>query len=118
MKRMRIRLNQAVDRDDYAEFRRAADVFEKGLTERIGRWVQRYPELESSLGETVTISDIVEDVFLNAFDQFTKRPEEVPPGKWIEHQIDPTVQALIQSPDEEFAKISFARAILAKSQER
>ncbi len=109
------RLNDAVTSDDYAEFRRAADVFEEGLTERIGRWVQRYPEIESSLGETVTISDIVEDVFLNAFDQFSRRPDEVPPGDWLESLIDPSVQALIQSPDEEFANISFARALLEES---
>lgn len=88
------------------------DAFEERLTDRIGRWVQRYPEIESQLGETMTIPDIVEDVLLYAFDQFAQRPDEVPPGDWIESLIDPTVQALIQSPDEEFANISFARAVL------
>jgi ribosome-associated translation inhibitor RaiA len=108
------RLSEAVDSDDYAAFRVAADAFEEGLTQRIGRWVQRYPEIEASLGEAITISDIVEDVFLNAFDQFPRRPTEVPPGAWIESLIDSSVQALMQSPDEEFANISFARAILGK----
>ena len=107
---------EAVASDDYAAFRRTADVFEEGLAKRIGRWVQRYPEIESRLGEDMTISDIVEDVFLNAFEQFSRRPDGVPPGNWIESLIDPTVQALVQSPDEEFARISFARAMLERSQ--
>ncbi len=108
-------LDQAVAQDDYARFRRAVDVFEEALARRIGRWVQRYTELESQLGETVTISDIVEDVFLNAFEQFSGRPNGVSPGEWLENLIDPTVQAIVQSPDEEFAKISFTRAILERS---
>lgn len=101
----------AVEDDNYAKFRLAADAYEAGLTERIGRWIQRYPELEASLGDGITLSDIVEDVYLNAFEQFSSRSSEVPPGKWFESLIDPTVQALMQSPDEEFANISFARAI-------
>lgn len=109
------KLEQAVANDDYAAFRRGVDVFEEGLTERIGRWVQRYPEIETLLGDTITISDIVEDVFLNAFQQFSQRQDEVPPGDWFESLIDPSVQALIESPDEEFANISFARAILERS---
>jgi hypothetical protein len=67
------------------------------------------------LGDDITISDIVEDVLLNAFEQFPRRPDEVPPGDWNESLIDPSVQALIQSPDEEFSNISFARAILERS---
>jgi hypothetical protein len=108
-------LQEAVAYDDYASFRRAADVFEDGLAKRIGRWVQRYSELESQLGDTVTISDIVEDVLLNAFEQFGARPQRVGPGEWLESLIDPTVQAIIQSPDEEFARISFTRAIMERN---
>ena len=107
-------LQEAVAYDDYVSFRRAADVFEDALAKRIGRWVQRYTQLESQLGDSVTISDIVEDVLLNAFEQFSKRPQSVPPGEWLESLIDPTVQAIIQSPDEEFAKISFTRAMLER----
>ena len=107
-------LAAAVADDDYAAFRRAADVFEQGLTERMGRWIQRYPAIEARLGENITISDIVEDVFLNAFEQFSQRPDEVPPGEWFESLIDPAVKALLESPEEEFANISYARAMLEK----
>lgn len=108
-------LDEAVARDDYASFRRAADIFEEALARRIGRWIQRYTQLESQLGDTVTISDIVEDVLLNAFEQFGSRPKRVAPGEWLEGLIDPTVQAIIQSPDEEFARISFTRAIMERN---
>ena len=87
-------------------------MFESPLHERVGRWIQRYPEIESRLGDSITIADIVEEVFLNAFEQFPQRPQEVPPGEWFEGLIDVSVQALLQSPDEEFANISFARSLL------
>jgi hypothetical protein len=106
------RLKKAVASGDYATFRLAADAFEEGLMRRVGRWIGRYPEIEAGLGETITIADIVEDVFLSAFHQFENRPDDVPPGDWFESLIDPSVQAIIDSPDEEFAKISFARSTL------
>lgn len=104
------RLEKAVASGDYAAFRLAADAFDEGLTQRIGRWIRRYPEIEVELGETITITDIVEDVFLNAFHQFADRPKDVPPGDWFERLIDPSVRAFIESPDEEFDKVRFARA--------
>ncbi len=102
-------LIKAVASDDYPAFRREVDVFEGSLSERVGRWVERYPQIQSQLGDTITVSDLVEEVFLNAFDRFETRSQNVPPGQWFESLIDPSVQALIQSPDEEFARISFAR---------
>jgi ribosome-associated translation inhibitor RaiA len=103
-------LIQAVEEDDYRAFRGVIDVFDESLTGRVGRWIQRYPEIEAELGETLTVSDIVEDVYLTAFEKFDERPHETPPGKWLESLIDPSVQALLQSPDDEFARISFARS--------
>lgn len=110
-----LELEASVNADDFASFRRAVDVFESALSDRIGRWIQRYPEIESQLGQGITISDIVEDVMVNAFDRYPQKPEGVPTGMWLESLIDPTVQALIQSPDEEFANISFARAVMQRS---
>lgn len=109
-----VALNKAIQDNDYARFRQGVDMFEEGLTVRIGRWIQRYPEVAARLGDEFTISDIVEDVFLNAFEQFAQRSNNnnVPPGVWFEGLIDPTVQALLQSPDDEFANISFARSVL------
>ena len=103
-------LTTAVDAKDYSAFRREIDVFEPAMTERIGRWIQRYPEFQTRLGSAVSVSDVVEEVFLNAFEHFAARSHHVSPGDWLESLIDPSIQALLQSPDEEFERISFSRS--------
>ena len=69
--------------NDYSEFRSQLDVFEESLQERIACWIGRYPQLQSDLGHTLAVSDIVEEVFLNAFDRFERRPHQVSPGDWL-----------------------------------
>jgi ribosome-associated translation inhibitor RaiA len=100
----------AVDTNDYPAFRREIDIFEPSLMERIGRWIERYPEIRSQLDQPISVSDVVEEVFLNAFDRFKTRSHNVPPGKWLESLIDSSVQALLQSPDEEFERVRFSKS--------
>jgi hypothetical protein len=64
------------------------------------------------LDETITIADLVEEIYLNAFEQFARRPQGLLPGQWFESLIDPSVQALLRSPDEEFENISLARSLM------
>lgn len=99
----------AVARDDYTAFRQSIDVFEPALASRISHWVERYPAIASRLEHPFQVSDIVEEVFLNAFDRFDDRSHQIPPGQWLESLIDPSVQSLIQSPDEEYERIQFAK---------
>ncbi len=106
-------LVQAVKADEYADFRREIDLFEPSLASRISHWVERYPEIANRLDHPFQVSDIVEEVFLNAFDRFDERPHNTPPGQWLEQLIDPSVQALLQSPDEEYERIQFARLTLS-----
>ena len=103
-------LIQTVENDDYLEFRRQMDVFEPALSERIARWLGKYPEIQAQIDWPVSVSDIVEEVFLNAFDQFNTRSHNVPPGDWLESLIDPSVQAILQSPDDEYLRIEFSSA--------
>jgi ribosome-associated translation inhibitor RaiA len=103
----------AVSAEDYAKFRREIDVFEPSLAQRISHWIERYPEIGSRLEHPFQVSDIVEEVFLNAFDRFESRSHQIPPGQWLESLIDPSVQALLQSPDEEYQRIQFAKAGLS-----
>ena len=105
-------LVDAVNAEDYLQFRREIDVFESSLAERISHWIERYPEIGSRLEHPFQVSDIVEEVFLNAFDRFESRSHHIPPGQWLESLIDPSVQALLQSPDEEYQRIQFARVAL------
>ena len=105
-------LVQAVQNDDFSEFRKQIDVFESALAKRITHWMQRYPEIESQSDHPIAVSDVVEEVFLNAFDRFEQRSHQVPPGEWLESLIDPSVQAILQAPDEEYERIQFAKAVL------
>jgi ribosome-associated translation inhibitor RaiA len=109
-------LQQAVADEDYAAFRRAVDVFEEPLRKRVGRWVQRYPELQAEIGDRLGIADIVEDVFLTAFEWFDRWSPDVPPGDWLEGLIDPVIRELLAHPDEELENVRLAR--LATEAER
>lgn len=103
-------LTAAVAERDYQQFRGLLSSFESSLRARIGRWLQRYPAVERQLGTALEIDDLVEEVLLNAFERFGERPPAVPPGEWLEQLIDPSIQAILQAPDDEFANISFARS--------
>jgi ribosome-associated translation inhibitor RaiA len=102
-----IQLQDAIQSDDYAAFRRALYVYEESLWSRVGRWLQRYPELNDRVGKRFQVADVVEEVFLNAFERFDDRPAQVPLGEWLEKLIDPSLQMLARSPDEELENIGF-----------
>jgi ribosome-associated translation inhibitor RaiA len=94
---------------DYLRFRKGLDGFQSSLNNRIGRWIQRYPEIEKQLSDWITLSDIVEDVFFHAYERFEERSPEIPPGKWLEELIDPTIQDLLHCPEAEFANICYSK---------
>ncbi len=110
-------LQEAVAKGDYAEFRVLTYPFEEPLRKRIGRWIQRYPRVEAQLGERFDLADMVEEVFLNAFERYDSHPREVPFGDWLESLIDPSVKLLNEHSDEELANISFARSMIEERSE-
>jgi ribosome-associated translation inhibitor RaiA len=110
------KLDEAVAGRDYTAFRTSTLALEEGLRKRIGRWVQRYPEFESRIGHGFEIADIVEEVFLLAFEEYPNRPPEVPFGTWLENQIDPAIKALQSHPEEELENINLARSSRAAEQ--
>jgi ribosome-associated translation inhibitor RaiA len=107
----------AVETGDYLGFRTTTFPFEEGVRKRVGRWIQRYPRLESRLGSSVSIDDLVEEVFLLAFDRHARRPAEVPLSDWLESLVDPAVRALQNHPEKELESIHLARTALAAAQE-
>jgi ribosome-associated translation inhibitor RaiA len=107
-------VEEAVRAGDYAAFRKLMFVYEETLRARIGRWVERYPQVEAQLGEQLGLQDIVEEVFLTAFDQYENRPQAVPLGEWLERLIDPSVKLLSTADDEELDNISFARTLVGE----
>lgn len=110
-------LTRAVQNGDYAAFRRATDVYEEPLNKRIGRWVQRYPEVESELGNRFNISDIVEEVFLNAFERYEQKPQSLTFHDWLENLIDPSVKLMMRHPEEEMENINFSRTLTEAERE-
>lgn len=86
----------AAEDQDYTAFRQALTSYDEAIEKRVGRWVQRYPEAEDLLGTDLTISEIVEEVYLNAFDRFDHRPSTVL-GEWFEGLIDESIRTLLAS---------------------
>ncbi len=109
-------IEAAVRDRDYAAFRTATFVYEEPVRKRAGRWVERYPEADAQIGKRLKIADIVEEVFLNAFENYDRRPEGVRLGDWLENLIDPAVKELLRRPDEELENIALARAARAAEQ--
>lgn len=99
-------LEVALREGDYVKFREALGVYEEPLEKRIGRLVQRVPQAEQRLGHDFVISEIAEEVYLNAFEQFDDRPP-IPLGKWLESLIEPSIIALLENPDEVKENLSF-----------
>jgi ribosome-associated translation inhibitor RaiA len=99
----------AVREGDYAAFREATFGYEEGVRRRVGRWVQRYPDVEARIGHGLLIDDLVEEVFLMAFDEYERRPAGLRFGEWLDNLVDPAVKALRGRPDEELENIRLAR---------
>lgn len=105
-------IRAAAEEGDYAAFRVATLPYEEAVRKRAGRWVERYPRVDASIGKGLEINDIVEAVFLSAFERFGSRPMDVRFGDWLEGLIDPAVKAILKDPDAELENISLARSAL------
>jgi len=106
----------AVRARDYPAFRLALLPYEEGVRKRAGRWVQRYPELEARVDHGLELADVVEDIFLLAFEGFPTRPADVPVGTWLEGLVDPALKALQQDRGPERENIEMARSARAAVQ--
>jgi ribosome-associated translation inhibitor RaiA len=102
-------IEASVSAGDYAAFRAATLSYDEELRMRIGRLVQRHPDFDAEIGSRVEIADVLEEVFLMAFDQYRDRHADVPFGTWLEELVDPAIKALQQHHDEEMENIAMAR---------
>lgn len=105
-------LAEAAEAGDYRAFRNGLADYEIWLHKRVGRMVQRYPEAQAQIGDDLLLGDIVEEVYLNAFEQFTRRPTDVRLREWLDGLIEPSIRALLENPDEERAAVDLARTVL------
>jgi hypothetical protein len=104
-------VGEAARAGDYRKFRRMLADYEDWLRDRAGRWVQRYPDLNAEIDRGLTINDIVEETYLNAFEHYDERPGVKPLRDWLDDWIDPSLQALVEHPDETRQNASFARTV-------
>lgn len=102
-------INEAVESADYVAFRNAMLPFEDELRLMVGRWVHRYPEVNDAVGDGIEIADIVEETFLEAFEQFADRPKNVPLGVWLQRRADSALKAIVRNPEEVMQNVSFVR---------
>jgi ribosome-associated translation inhibitor RaiA len=109
-------VDRAIAAGDYAAFRAAMLPFEDPVQARAGRWVQRYPEYEARIGKDVKLSDVTEEIFLTAFDQYNTRPNGLHLSEWLGNLIDPSVKALMTNTAEEKENINLARTALNATQ--
>jgi hypothetical protein len=103
-------IDRAVRQLDYRAFRAAMNVYEDALEKRVGRWIERYPDIEARIGDGLLISEIAEEVFLNAFDQYERRPGSLRLGQWLENLIDPSIQNLVRDEGAEKENLSFIQS--------
>lgn len=103
-------LATAVRARDYTAFHAALLPYEEELRKAVGRWVQRYPDVEDQIDDRLKIADIVEEVCLLAFDGYSKRPANVTLGDWLSELIDSAIKALIKNPAEELENIELVRS--------
>lgn len=111
-------LAAVVESGDYGAFRTATLPLEEGLRKRIGRWVQRYPEVQERIDKGLKIADLVEEVFLMAFEGYATRPMDVPFGTWLENLIDPAIKELQTHGDAELENIHLAQTARTAGKER
>lgn len=99
----------AIESSSYNDFRKAMYPIEESLRNRIGRWVQRYPQIQASIGDRFEIADIVEETLMLAFDRYEDWQPEMFFGQWVETLIDPAMKMIAKDPDGELEAISFQR---------
>ena len=93
-------IESAVQTGDYAAFRDMTQGYEEPLRRHVGRWVERDPASDAAIGTRFTIADVVEEVFLTAFETYDDRPQGLRFGDWLDRLIDPAVKELLRHPDE------------------
>ena len=84
-------------------------VTETTVRKRIGRWLERYPDVARRIDRDLKVADLVEAVFLAAFEGHERRPMDLRYGDWLESLIDPAVKRLGKDGDRELENINLLR---------
>jgi len=86
---------RAIESGDYRAFREAMAVYDDAISLRAGRWIERYPDAAAEVGHDILLTDLVDEVMLNAFARWYDRPKSRRLGQWLEDLIDPSIETLL-----------------------
>ncbi len=111
-------LDVASEDGDYPAFRAAIAPYEESLRVRVGRWIERYPAVQARMGRGLEVVDVVEGVFLAAFEGHTRHPSGVRYGDWLQELIDPALRAIEHDQTGELENINMARAACIAARDR
>lgn len=100
---------------DYGKFRNLLADYEDWLSDRVGRWVQRYPEIDARIGDDLLLGDIVEEVYLKAMQRYEERTATQSLGDWLNSLIDSSLREMVSHPIEERENIGMARTMRESS---
>jgi ribosome-associated translation inhibitor RaiA len=103
-------LESAVLGGDYNAFRTATLGYEEPLRKRVGRWIERYPALAARIGRDLKIADLVEEVFLDSFERYGRRPKDLRFGDWLVSLIDPAVKEIARDQNGELENVRLAQS--------
>jgi len=106
-------IDEAVEAGDYSTFRTATFGYDEGIRRATGRWVERYPDMDASIGHGLTVDDIIEEVFLMAFEGYPSRPRAIRFADWLVGLVDAAVKELQRHGSEELENIRMARTARA-----
>ena len=81
-----------------------------------GTEILRAAVLAARIDHGLKIDDVVEAVFLDAFEAYPDRPQGVRFGDWLQGLIDPAIKELLAHPDRELENINLARSARAAEQ--
>jgi ribosome-associated translation inhibitor RaiA len=109
-------IDRAVADGDYGAFRTALFGYEEPLRKRIGRRVERYPEVSARIDKGLKINDLVEEVFLDAFEQYADRRPAIRLGDWLAGLIDSSIKEVAAHRDKALENINLARSAWAARQ--
>lgn len=86
---------------DYQTFRELLADYDDWLRLRFGRWIQRYPAADAAVGMRFEIADLVDEVYLNAFERYDERPNNSTLSEWLEELFDPSIQMFLRHAERE-----------------
>ena len=111
-------LEAAARQGDYQTFREVIAIYRESLRKRVGRRIELQPEAAAKLGDDLGLDECVEEVFLNAFESFDRRPAApVALGEWLETLIDESIWELVEDPETVRRNVSFLRSALGADDE-